>query len=458
MKQFSSINPATGSILNIYQVSTSHEIEIILKKSKDAFHRWSLMELSKRKQFIELFKKQLIKSKLALATLISKETGKPLWESSNEVDSAIAKIDLTIRAFNDRVVSSTCYQNGKTLCLRYKPIGTLLVLGPFNFPLHLSHGHILPALLSGNVVIFKSSEFTQGVADFYEKLWKSIGLPKGVFQLVRGGVDVGDYCVKHAGINGVLFTGGYQAGQKISAHLGKTPEKLCVLEMGGNNPLVLADYDLNESCCDLIIRSSFLTAGQRCTSARRLIIVNQLGVDMFLNLLVKKIKEMTIGSYIDNPEPFMGPLISKNAVDQVLDRQSTILDSGGKVLVESNKFNSKGFFVSPGLLDCTGIDLSDVECFGPLLCVFLVDTLDQAIEYANDTNYGLSASILTKKEAQFKYFFNRVQAGIINWNMPTNGASGQLPFGGVGKSGNFRPSGYFAVDYCSIPIASNWNF
>ncbi len=451
-----SYNPSDGSVLHTYPITPRSHIDTALEHLSNGIGDWALTSIAKRKRLVLSIKRKLIQNKQSLAILIAKENGKPLPEALLEVEGSINKIEMSIEAYQTRQKTVEFTQQNKRFHVGYKPIGVCAVIGPFNFPVHLPLGHIIPALLAGNVVIFKPSEYTTGVGVFLSELLWQAGCPKSVFQLVIGKGKEGAYVVKHSLVNGVFFTGGYATGKRIASVVSAMPEKLLALEMGGNNPLVVSSYKQLDPLIDMIVRSAFLTTGQRCTCARRLILVRKKRNRPIVEALVRKVSQLTVGAYDEEPAPFMGPVISKQAKSTIMKQYRMMVDSGATDLLALQSPRSGGYFLRPGILDITNCasQLPDTECFGPLLLIQWVDSFEAAVEAANATEYGLSASLISVSKQEFKTFYHEVKAGVINWNQPTNGASSKLPFGGVGKSGNYRPSGYVVSDFCSYPVAS----
>jgi succinylglutamic semialdehyde dehydrogenase len=328
-------------------------------------------------------------------------------------------------------------------------------LGPFNFPAHLPNGHIIPALLAGNTVVFKPSEQTPLVAKIIMVCWQESGIPPGVINMVQGGSATGKLLTSHPTIKGILFTGSWSTGSILSEIFAKTPNKILALEMGGNNPIVIGDVKNIPAAAFIATQAAFLTSGQRCTCARRLIIHEGALGDKIIKSLIKTVEALHVGPYTDKPEPFMGPLISAKAAEAVYDAYTKLVESGGVALVAMKKLPQGKAFLSPGVVDVTHVtDRSDEEIFGPLLQLIRVKTFEDAIEEANNTQYGLCAGLLSDDRKQFDQFYKEIHAGLINWNNPLTGASSAAPFGGVGKSGNFRPSAYYAADYCAYPVVS----
>ena len=459
MSIIESINPASEDVIGSFQCTNFNDIDSFLEQSSSKLSSWKYLDTDARITVLKIFSTCLEAKKTDFINLICQENGKSLNESQLEVTASISKIQLSLHAFENRLSATHLETETFKFSTTYKPIGNLVVLGPFNFPLLLPLGHIIPALLVGNSVLFKPSELTSLVAQLCVDCLYEAGVPKTALQLVLGGVDHGKYCVSHSKVDGVLFTGGYQAAQSIANSLSSSPEKMLALECGGNNPLIVSSFKNKESVADCLIQSAFLTSGQRCTSMRRLILIRSSQTDHLLNTFLDRVRLLTIGSYQDKQKPFMGPLISEIARKKFFQYVTLIQKRGGKTLYESQQLFAKGYFVSPYVFDISSCyeKIPDDECFGPLLQVIYVDSLKEAVQVANRTSYGLSASLISTSSEEFDYVYNHVQAGIINWNKPTNGSSSQLPFGGIGKSGNFRPAGYFAIDSCVYPVASVQN-
>ncbi|MCB1180600.1 MAG: succinylglutamate-semialdehyde dehydrogenase [Chlamydiia bacterium] len=453
MSDLVSINPATGDILWKGKASTPDEICAALHVASQAFEAWSNLRVDTRVQFIKQFQTKLLEKRESFAELISKEVGKPLWESLQEVEAMVEKVKISIEAYDERCSLKKHLKGMTTISTAYKPHGPCAILGPFNFPGHIPLGQIIPALIAGNTLVFKGSEQAPLVGFKLTELLED--LPSGVFNYLTGAKDVGHALAISPYIKGVFFTGSYQGGKELAKALGPLPNKILALEMGGNNPLVISSIEDHETAAYLTIASSFLTSGQRCSCARRLILSEGKQEDEFLKVLSHMIDMIQIGPYTQDPEPYMGPLISNKSADWALDVQKQLLSSGGISLNLMKRTRNKLPFLSCGLIDVTDIsDRKDEEVFAPLLKVIRVKNFKEAIKEANNTEYGLCASLLSANAKEFELFFNQVNAGVINWNVPSTGASSLAPFGGIGKSGNYHPSGYYATDYCSYPVAS----
>lgn len=448
-RYFRSINPSDGTLVWEGLSANKEQIDQAIQQAKMAFKIWRNHSFQDRLNIIEVFTEMVKKEKENLADCISKEVGKPKWEALTEVQGVIGKTSISVEAYHQRCREFS-FGNGIT---RFKPHGVIAVFGSFNFPMHIPNGHIIPALLAGNVVIFKPSEMTPLCGERYSDLLKKSGLPEGVFQCIHGNYKIGEYVVKHNDIDGIYFTGSLKAGLAINRAVVETPKKILALEMGGNNPLVIDKIKNIDAAVYLTIMSAYLTSGQRCSCARRLIIIKNETSTIFLEKLVAAIKKIKVGS--PNDDVFMGPVISEKMALKLIEEQKIRQQKGAKVIVELKHLKPGTGFVSPGLIDVTDMkDSIDEEVFGPLLQVIFVKDLDAAIKEANNTNFGLCAGLISDSNVHYEQFRNEVKAGVINWNQQTTGASSGAPFGGVGNSGNFRPSAFFAADYCSYPVAS----
>lgn len=452
---FGSSDPATGQTVWEGHAATPCDVEQAIACARGAFEPWARLPLGKRIAYLEAFAQQVRQQKDALADAISRETGKPRWESLEEVAAMAGKVAVSVKAFSERRSAVSSDVQGTIAATRFKPHGVLAVLGPFNLPGHLPNGHIVPALLAGNCVVFKPSELTPAVAQLTLELWRAANLPSGVLNLLQGGRETGAALVQHPDLDGVLFTGSVSGGLALCRAFAEQPQKILALEMGGNNPLVVWQTSDLQAAAYAVVQSAYLTAGQRCTCARRLIIPAGDKGNCLIDCLVGTIARIRVGAYTQTPEPFMGPMISPMAADRLLSAEARLSERGGEPLVPLRRHSGCAAMLSPGLMDVSDIpSRPDEELFGPFLQVIRVRDFQSAISQANATAYGLAAGLLSDSRELYEQFYLRIRAGVVNWNRPTTGASGQLPFGGIGISGNHRPSGYWAADYCSYPIAS----
>ncbi|SIQ81930.1 succinylglutamic semialdehyde dehydrogenase [Shewanella morhuae] len=450
-----SINPATAQTIWKGKTATAEQVNAAVDAARSAQFDWFMLGFDARLTIVEAYRSQLEANKAELAETIAQETGKPQWETATEVGAMIGKIALSAAAYNKRTGTEANDTPAGRAVIRHKPHGVVAVFGPYNFPGHLPNGHIVPALLAGNTVIFKPSELTPKVAELMVSLWDKAGLPAGVLNLVQGEVDTGKALASHPQIDGLFFTGSSRTGHLLHQQYSGHPGKILALEMGGNNPLIIKDVQDIKAAVHDILQSAYISSGQRCTCARRLYVEQGEQGDALIAMLINAVKQIKVGPWNAQPQPFMGSMISEAAAKGMVAAQTNLLNLGGVSLVELTHLEAGTGLVSPGLIDVTAIDvLPDEEYFGPLLQLVRYNDFDQAIKLANQTRYGLSAGLLADSREDYDYFLARIRAGIVNWNKQITGASGAAPFGGIGASGNHRASAFYAADYCAYPVAS----
>ncbi len=455
--EFSSFDPSTGEEIWKGAAATKADVEDAVAAARSAFSKWALAPLAERIAVMERYRDLIKRDADDLAKMISRETGKPYWETKTEAAAVAGKVDISIKAYHERTGEKET-PGVTTAVLRHKPHGVMAVLGPYNFPAHLANGHMVPALIAGNTVVFKPSEQTPGPGAFIIERMVEAGVPAGVVNLVQGARETGEALTQAAhdgAVNGVLFTGGAKTGLAIHKMFADRLDVILALELGGNNPLIWWDTDDVDAAAFAVVQSAFLTSGQRCTCARRLIIPEGQKGDAAIDALVKVTDRLIIDQPFADPQPFMGPVISAGVAEGLERAFDRFTEDDGEAIRNLSVRDEGGAFVTPGIIDVTRSNaVPDEEHFGPLLKVWRVRDFDAAIERANATKFGLSAGILTDDKAKWEQFLALSRAGIVNWNRQTTGAAGSAPFGGVGASGNHRPAAYYAADYCAYPVAS----
>ncbi|MBB34028.1 MAG: succinylglutamate-semialdehyde dehydrogenase [Hirschia sp.] len=454
-RHFGSANPVTGDILWSGHEASQDELNAAVASARRAFVSWSRTSLDERMEVIQRYSALAAERKEDLARLISAETGKALWDARTEAGAVAGKAAVSLEAYHERTPTRSTAMGAATMRITHRPHGVMAVQGPFNFPAHLPNGHIVPALIAGDTVVFKPSEQTPAVAEFMMQMWHEARLPAGVINMIQGARTPAEDLVRHADIDGVLFTGGVTAGLAIHRALAGHPEKILALELGGNNPLVVWDAADASSVARIAIKSAFITAGQRCTCARRLIVPEGPEGMRITSRLAAMMEGVKVGIPDGDPQPFIGSLVSQSAASDVLAAQEKLIANGAVAIKASENTDDGPSFLRPGLLDVTDMTKrADEEIFGPILQVIRVADFDAALAEANNTRFGLSAGLVSDDASLWDRFATDIRAGIVNWNRHTTGASGSAPFGGPGLSGNHRPAGYYAADYCAWPMAS----
>lgn len=450
-----SLDPVSQAVVWSGRAASAAQVDTAVAAARAAFPAWARRPLEERIAVLEAFAATLKARSDELVRAIGEETGKPLWEASTEVTSMVNKVAISVQAYRERTGIKSGPLADATAVLRHKPHGVVAVFGPYNFPGHLPNGHIVPALLAGNCVIFKPSELTPKVAELTVRAWIDAGLPAGVLNLVQGARDTGVALAAHADIDGLFFTGSSRTGNLLHSQFGGQPQKILALEMGGNNSLIVDEVKDVDAAVYTIIQSAFISAGQRCTCARRLLVPAGAWGDALLARLVAVTASIKVGRFDEQPAPFMGSVISLAAAEHLLKAQEHLLANGAVALLAMSQPLEGAALLTPGILDVSGVaQRPDEEFFGPLLQVIRYGDFDEAVREANATQYGLAAGLLSDSRERFEGFLLDSRAGIVNWNKQLTGAASSAPFGGIGASGNHRPSAYYAADYCAYPVAS----
>ena len=450
---FRSIDPASDTLLWEGEAADAATCAAAVTRARAAFPAWAALPQAEREDHVRRYKALLSDRSDAFAKAIARETGKPLWEAKTEIASMIGKVDISIAAQAERAGSREQATPFGRAVLRHKPHGVMAVLGPYNFPGHLPNGHIVPALLAGNTAIFKPSEEAPATAERMMAAWRAAGLPDDVLQVAQGDKDTGAALLA-ADIDGLLFTGSATAGAYFRRLFADRPAVILALELGGNNPLIAWDGD-PQAVASLVVHSSFITTGQRCSCARRLILPTGPVGDAMVDAIVDLSARLPISAWDEQGDAFMGPLVSARAADNARQAIDRLIAEGARPLMQQRPLDGRSSaFMAPVILDTDGISAPDSEIFAPVLQIRRSADFDGAIAEANATSFGLSAGLISADPALWDRFSAQSRAGVVNWNRPTTGAASSMPFGGLGESGNHRPSAYYAADYCAFPAAS----
>ncbi len=445
-----SVSPADpADEIGSFAVWDADAVAEAVGRARGAFPRWRDAGFDARAGVLRRFRDLTAARKEGLAQLIAREMGKALWDARGEAALLPAKVDVTLE--HGMTYAETLAAGPKARAT-FHPRGVLAVLGPFNFPAHLPNGHIVPALATGNSVVFKPSDLTPAVGEWMQRAWRDAGLPDGVFELVQGGAETGQALALHEDVDGVLFTGSYAVGRALREATLDQPGKLLALEMGGKNAMIVCeDADLELAAAEAAL-SIAATTGQRCSCLSRLFVHRNV-VDELQARLTSTLAGLAIGPPLEEGV-FMGPLVSRAAFDRVQHMRVQAEAAGGERIFRGD-IDRIAPYVAPGLVRFAGTEQSHryqrEELFGPEAAIYPIDDLDHGILATNDSDYGLAASVMTRDRRRYEHCVGRVRTGILNWNKGTIGASGRLPFGGGGKSGNDRPAGILATVYCTVP-------
>ncbi len=436
--------------LGRFEIADPAAVEAAVARARSAFRDWRNTDFEKRATIIRRFG-ELAKGRVdELARLIAMESGKALWDATGEAKLIAAKVDVSLGAGMELVAEQ---EVGGGARATHHPRGVLAVYGPFNFPAHLPNGHIVPALATGNTVVFKPSELTPATGAYLARLWEEAGLPTGVFEVVQGGVEAGR-ALAAADVDGILFTGSYAVGRALEEAVLDSPEKILALEMGGRNAIAVFDDANLELAVAESALSICVSTGQRCTCASRIFVASRL-MDEFCERLIDTLANVRIGHPLE-ADVFMGPLISDAAAERVAHFRALSAVVGGERILRVDP-GLPSPYVGPGLVRFESLAQNHPyqreEIFGPEAALYPVGDIDEAIAAINDSDYGLAAAVFSRDRSVYERCVGRVRTGILNWNKGTTGASGKLPFGGLGKSGNDRPAGISASLYTTFPQA-----
>lgn len=470
-QKLQSVSPVSGDVIWTGRASTEAEIKTVMLQATSAHPDWSSTDLVDRIEIVRRYGQYLREHHGAFSNSLTREVGKLKWDADAEVNAAIAKVELSIQALQERRSELLLGESEQTdpidgsafsviRRIRHQPLGVVLVLGPFNFPLHLPGGQIIPSLLAGNTVVFKPSDQAIRVGEEMMQAWTWAGLPEGVLQMIPGGVETAMSAIDSPCLSGVFLTGSREAGRAIHRQLAGRFQVVLALELGGNNPIVVANDASEDDVASIVSFSAFVSSGQRCTCARRAVFVDGSTTDGQLDALLRRTEAFTVGMPDGKATPHLGPLISSTAAGRLRKTYDDLINIGCQPLIPFRVDPSFDNLVYPSILDASSLTqsaaeaLGDFEWFGPMLVIQRVKDHAEARRVAAETPYGLAAALLGGSRELFESFVQEVHAGIVNWNTSTTGAAGTMPFGGLGDSGNHRPAGFYTIDFCSDPVAS----
>lgn len=445
-------NPAADGAVVFETGFTVGAVDEAARAAAAAQPAWAASSQAERAAHLERFKAELAARANDLADAIVLETGKIRSEAKTEVQTLLNRFDLVKNAMAADLKAGTVAPGE---VLRYQPLGVVGVIGPFNFPLHLCHAHVVPSLLAGNTVVIKPSDISPLCGQRYAEAAHAAKLPTGVLNVVVGTGAVGAAMVENKILRGLCFTGSWTVGHRILQAATDRPELLVALEMGGKNAcVVLDDCALRQAVHEVVV-GGYLSAGQRCTGTERVLVHRKIA-DRFIDALAKVVRELKFGSPED-PSVFAGPVATEGALHKVEMAVEAARKGGAEPIVPGEKLPG-GYYRSASLHrlpdgkhDIAGY--TDIEVFGPDLAVEIIDSDEEAIAVINSSSYGFVNAVFTGTPARFEAFAAKTKSGMLNRNRSTNLASPKLPFYGVGKSGNYRPAGAWAHRNVTAPLS-----
>ena len=447
-------NPAADGAVVFETAGDERAVTAACDAAAAAAVGWGRLSLADRAAALGRWKDAIAARKADLVEAIVLETGKIRSEAEQEIQTVLGRFDvarqLAAADLREGPIAGSPHEQ-----LRYHPLGVVAVIGPYNYPIHLCHAHVVPALLTGNAVVVKPSDITPLAGQRYAETAAAAGLPPGVFNLVIGTGAIGAALVADRRVKGLCFTGSYAVGRRIQEAALDRPELLVALEMGGKNTaIVLEDASIRQAAHEILV-GGYLSAGQRCTATDR-VLVHRAVAQPLLDALKKAAPTLRFG-HPDDAGSFAGPLATAAGRDRFERALAAAVAAGAEPVIAGERrpggfYRTASLHVLPaGTHDAPGY--TDVELFGPDLGVELIDSDDEAIAVVNASPYGFANAVFTNDSARFERIYRETTSGILNRNRSTNLASPRLPFGGAGKSGNYRPAGSTAHRNVVVPVA-----
>ena len=437
------INPATENIVGTFDVMDAAQISQVVKKSRIAFESWRRKEITERCDYIRNLVKVLRKNKESYSTLVTQEMGKPIKQSAAEIDKCEWLCDYYAEHAESFLRDEIIPTEFRKSFVSFEPLGVIAGIMPWNFPFWQVMRYAIPALIAGNVGILKHSSVCLGSALEIEKAFQHAGFPEDVFQAIIGDYRAGEALIQAPGVDAVSVTGSVETGRRIGELASKGLKKF-VLELGGSDPfIVLEDADLIQTA-QLAVQSRLLNTGQSCIAAKRFIVVKDVA-EKFLRLFVENTRSEVVGDPM-NPKTTVGPLV-RDTQRQALEKQvEDAKAKGAEILTGGKKISGNGYFYEPTVISNVSSDMAVVreEVFGPAAPVIIVNNESEAIQEANNSEFGLGASIWTNDLEKGVRLARQIQSGIVRVNEMVR-SDPRLPFGGVKYSGIGRELSEFGI-------------
>lgn len=453
-KTVPNVNPAnTDDVLGTIRQATREEARSAVEAASEAFHSWRRTPAPTRGKIVAKAARLMEDAKEELAQILTREEGKTISESRGELQRSINVAEFCAgesRRMNGETILSELPSNFAYTIKQ--PLGVVACITPWNFPVAIPVWKIAPALVAGNTVVFKPASLTPATAVRIVEIFAQAGIPPGVLNLILGsGSDAGDEIVNHRAVKAVSFTGSNAVGIRMYEQVSRRGGK-CQCEMGGKNPVVIledADMDLT---VESTAQGAFGSSGQRCTATSRAIVVNDVA-DEFVERIKQRAESMRIGDGMD-PKTEMGPSVDESQFKTVMDYLNIGREDGAALVCGGERATGngldKGYFVRPTIFDHVTPDMriAREEIFGPVLSVLRVKDFAEAMQVANDTEYGLSSSIFSNDAARIFRFIDEIETGMTHINSPTTGGEAHIPFGGIKGTGiGDREQGSTALDF-----------
>jgi len=441
------INPTTEEVISEYQIMSHDKINETVKKSKAAFESWKT-DIKRRAAYLYDFATELRRRKSDLAKIATIEMGKAIKESLSEVEKCAWAMEFYADNggifLNDEVVNT----DARKSIIAFQPLGVIGSIMPWNFPYWQALRFAAPSLIAGNTIVLKPASATMGCGIEIENTFRNIGLPDGVFQTIIGDSGIAEILID-SDVNAVTFTGSVSVGAKV-AQRATSQWKKCVLELGGSDPFIVCDDADVEKASNGAVKGRFINCGQSCIASKRFLVVKKVANE-FIEKFVQKAEKLVVGDPLSETTD-MGPLFSKSGLDHINDMVEDATKNGAELLTGGQPIKNKGYFYKPTVLSkiTPNMSLAQEECFGPVAPVTIVDDEKQALRIANNSQYGLGASIWTEDLGKAEKLSRLVESGIVTVNNVVV-SDPRVPFGGIKKSGFGRElSRYGMMEFVNI--------
>jgi succinate-semialdehyde dehydrogenase/glutarate-semialdehyde dehydrogenase len=436
MTTIPSINPATGTVIGEVEMHTDEQVSKMLKKSAETFREWKRTDVSDRNELLRNFAELLRKNKHHYGELITTEMGKVIKQAVPEVVKCATMFDHFADNAEKMLEPEPAEENSCDSMIHYEPMGTVLAIKPWNFPFWQVLSAAAHVLAGGNVMLLKHSSYVPMCALEIENIFLEAGFPEGVFQTLLINGKTASSLIPRDEVKAVSFTGGYDAGQKV-AELAAHNMKKFVLELGGSDPFIILDDADVKMAAKVGVPSRFINTGQTCIAAKRFIVMEEVAEE-FTENFVEGTANLKVGDPM-NPDTDIGPMVREEQIRILESQVNDAISKGAKVLIPGGRMESEGYMYSPTVLGDVSMDMRVMreETFGPVAPIITVKGENEAIEFANDSEFGLGASVWSQDRDRAMKIASELETGMVGINSFCT-PQACLPFGGVKKSGMGR--------------------
>jgi len=447
LNQITTVNPATGEEIKTFTAMDKNQVFELVGKAKRAYPEWK-KDYEKRRSYVYNLVEYLKKHKTELAKVATTEMGKALKESIGEVEKCAWALEFYADHGDSFLSDEVLNTDARKSFLTFEPLGVIGSIMPWNFPYWQALRFAAPCLMAGNVIVMKPSRVTMQSGIEIEKAFTESGMPDGIYQTVVGSVESANHLID-SDVNAVTFTGSTNAGAKVGERTAKNLKK-CVLELGGSDPFIVLDDAIIEKAAEGAVKGRFINCGQSCVASKRFFVGKNIA-DEFTELFIKKASQLKVGDPM-SIETDVGPISNKEGLETISGIVEDAKQKGAEVLLGGSEMDGKGFFYKPTILKNIKSDMRIVaeETFGPVAPITVVENESEAIKLANDSEFGLGASIWTKDLAKADKMSRRIDSGIVSVNNVVI-SDPRIPFGGIKHSGFGRElSRYGMLEFVNL--------